>query len=280
MPEPQVQIPPGLIVITTYGVITQQTVSSLLEARSFAERQGLKNVSYQMISGTLVEKARNEAVRQTLRNTDFQWLLQCDADMTWQPDAFIRILASAYGELPAADVMGAYCPLRGDLALPTMDTGTGTWEAGWFPGSGIVRVIRTGAAFLLVKRHVLEALKDPWFRMRVPARPMDFMAEVDNFARLKFDGRNPFREMPNREWERLEDCAKQDPSVVAEQFVPVEVGEDSGFCDRVCNAGFSIYVNTDIVCGHVEQTVTSWPQHKKALETNEVSQRQCCGILT
>ena len=214
-----------------------------------------------------------------LRTPNAQWLLQCDADMTWQPDAFLRILATAYGEAPHADAVGGYCPLRGDMALATIDSGTGTWEAGWYPGSGIVEVIRTGAAFLLVKRHVFEALKDPWFRMRVPARPVDFMAEVDNFARLKFDGQNPFRNQANREWERLEDIARNDPSVVAEQFVPVEVGEDSGFCDRARNAGFRIVVNTDIVCGHVDTKIMTWVDHKRALEANETTHRQCCGVL-
>ena len=89
--------------------------------------------------------------------------------------------------MPHVDVLGAYCPLRGSLALPTIDTGTGTWES-WYPGSGVIEAMRTGAAFLLCKRHVFEKLQDPWFRMRVPARPIDFMAEVDNWARMKFDG--------------------------------------------------------------------------------------------
>ena len=86
--------------------------------------------------------------------------------------------------------------------------------------------------------------------------------------------------MPNEPWERLEKCARDDPSVVAEQFTPVEVGEDSGFCDRVRNAGLRIFVNTDISCGHVDQRVLTGADHKKAIDDMQRQQRQLCGVLT
>lgn len=272
------QIPPGHFVVTTYGSIRGETAQCLMETRSHSEKQGLVNVQWLMIPGTLVEKARNDAVRNMLRDPNAGWLMFADGDMTWQPDALLRILGTAYGELPHADVVGGYCNLRGDLALPTIDSGTGTWES-WFPGSGTVEVMRTGAAFVLVKRRVFEGLKDPWYRVRVPARPIDFMAEVDNFARMKFDGANPFRGLLGREWERLEQCAMEDPSTTGD-FVPGEVGEDSGFCDRARNAGFRIFVNTDIVTGHVDTKVTDWTQHKKAFGEMEKNQRLVAGCTS
>jgi hypothetical protein len=211
-----------------------------------------------------------------LSNPQFQWLLFLDGDMTFPPDTLMRLVQTAYGEIPHADAVGAYCPLRGELALPTIDSGTGTWES-WFPGSGTVEVMRTGAACILTKRHVYEALKDPWYAVRVPARPIDFMAEVDNFARIKFDGVNPFRGLPNREWERLEQCAEQDPAT-AGNFVPGEVGEDSGFCDRARNAGFRLFVNTDVITGHLETKTTTWQTHKEAVEKLEKQQRSFAGV--
>jgi hypothetical protein len=275
-PQGQFSVPSGLIVITTYGQITQQTAACLLEARSHNDKQGLGNVEYQMIPGTLVEKARNEAVR-TMLKKGHGWLLMIDGDTTFQPDAIIQLLTVAFAAMPHADVVGAWVPLRGELALPTIDTGTGTWES-HYPGSGILEVMRTGGAFLLCKRRVFEGLKDPWFRMRVPARALDFMAEVDNFARIKFDGQNPFRGTPERFWERLEDCARQDPSVVAENFTPTEVGEDSGFCDRARNAGFRIMVQTDIACGHVDQQILTWANHKTGMDKLEQQQRYAVGL--
>lgn len=277
-PTGQFSAPSGMVVVTTYGQVTQQTAGCLLESRSFNDRNGLQNAEYQFIPSTLVEKARNEAVRQMLKK-GHGWLLMIDGDTQFAPDAVIRILSTAYADMPFADVVGAWVPLRGELALPTIDTGTGTWES-HYPGSGVMEVMRTGGAFLLCKRRVFEGLKDPWFRMRVPARPLDFMAEVDNWARMKFDGRNPFRDTPERYWERLEDCARQDPSVVAENFVPIEVGEDSGFSDRARNAGFRIFVNTDIVCGHVDQKVLTWQDHRTAMDKMEQQHRYAVGLLT
>lgn len=273
----QIQVPNGHIVMTTWGSVRQESAQALLDSRSFCEKNGLSNLTWMMLPGALPEKTRNEAARQLLRDPAAGWLLQIDADMQWAPEAVLQLLQVAYGTHPHADVVGAYCPLRGELALPTIDTGTGTWES-WFPGSGTVEVMRTGAAFHLVKRHVFENLKEPWYRMRVPARPIDFLAEIDNFARIKFDGRNPFRNLPGKEWERLEQCAMEDPSAAPETFVPAEVGEDSGFCDRVRNAGFRIFVATDIPVGHVETKVTTWMTHKEAIAKIQQQQRYCVGL--
>lgn len=276
IPQGGFQVPPGHVVITTYGVLTQQTALCWMEARSFCERNGATNIAWRTEPASLVERARNAAARNALRE-GAQWLLFIDGDSTFTPDAVLHILRTAYGDYPHADVVGAYVPLRGDLALPTIDSGSGTWES-WFPDSGVVEVIRTGCAFLLIKRHVLEALADPWFRLRVPARPLDFMLEVDNFARIKFDGRNPLREQPGEPWERLEKCARDDPSSAPENFTPIEVGEDSGFCDRARNAGFRIFVNTDIACGHVDARILTGNDHRKAVDERERAQRLLAGV--
>lgn len=279
MPEPQqIQVPSGQVAMTTFGSVRQETVQSFMDMRSHCERNGLQNIQWMMVPGALPEKTRNEAARNLLRTPGADWLLQIDADMTFQPDALLRMLQIAYGELPHADVLGAYCPLRGDAALPTIDTGTGTWQS-VFPGSGTLEIMRTGAAFLLVKRRVFENLKEPWFRMRVPARPLDFMAEVDNWARIKFDGQNPFRNLPGQEWEKLEKCAHEDPSAAPENFVPAEAGEDSAFMDRCRNAGFRLFVATDIVTGHVDTVIRSWVDHKKWIADREKDQRIASGML-
>lgn len=273
MTEQQVQIPPGLFCITTFGPIRHETAQSVMEARSFAESKGLNNVKYHMEPATLVERARNAAARMALRE-GHHYLFFCDGDTVVPQDAILAMLRTAYVDYPHAGVVGGYVPLRGDIALPTTDTGTGTWES-WFPGSGVIEVIRTGCAFLLVKRAVLEALVDPWFRVRVPSRPIDFMLEVDNFARIKFDGRNPFA---GEAWDRLMKCAKDDPSIAPENFTPVEVGEDSSFCDRARAAGFTIVVNTDIACGHVDTRILSGADHKRAMDERDRTQRLYAGV--
>lgn len=276
--QQQIQLPPGLFVITTYGSIRQETAQCLMELRSFTEAQGAKNIKYLMLPGTLVEKARNEAVRIMLRE-NLGWIHMADGDMTWQADSLLNLLRTAYGEIPQADVVGGLCPLRGELSLGTIDSGTGTWEAGWYPGSGVVEVMRTGAAFLLSKRHCFERLSDPWFRMRVPSRFADDMLGLDNLCRMKFDGKNPFRGLPEEPWEKLEKAVIEDPSSIPEQFVPVEVGEDSGYCDRARNAGLRIFVNTNIQCGHVDTVVRTMADHKIAMDKMAQQERYASGLL-
>ena len=271
-----IAVPAGQVTVTTFGYLTQQTVGCLLEGRSLCERNGATNIAWTMQPGSLVDRARNAAAREML-GRGAGWLLYIDGDTTFAPDAILAMLHTAFVAQPTADVVGGYVPLRGDLAIPTIDSGTGTWES-WFPGSGIVNVMRTGGAFLLVKRHVFEALRDPWFCTRVPARPIDFMAELDNWAHIKFNGTNPLRGLAGEPWEKLEKCARDDPSVAPGTFVPGEVGEDSNFCDRARLAGFRLVVNTDIACGHVDHRVLSSADHKRAIEERERAQRLLCGV--
>jgi hypothetical protein len=276
MPE-TLQIPAGHVVMTTHGSVRHETLQSWTDMRSHSEKQGLTNVRWYTLPGALVDKARNDAVRSLLTDPGAQWLMQIDADMTFAPDALLRLLTTAYGELPHADAIGAYCPLRGDLAIPTIDSGTGTWES-HFPGGGPIEVMRTGAAFILVKRHVYEQLSEPWYCLRVPMRPIDALLEVDNFARTKFDGDNPFRNLPSAAWEQLERCAIDDPSCAHSQFTPGEVGEDSNATDKMRNAGFRIFVHTDVVTGHVDTRIIDWRTHKTAVQEQEKQYRLGAGL--
>jgi hypothetical protein len=280
MSNESIQIPAGVACITTYGTVTQQTVQCWSEMRSYSEKQGLHNVGWTMVPGTLVEKARNDAVRTMLAAFDrtAQWILFVDGDMVFDANSLHRILLTAYGTHPWADVVGGYCSLKGELALPTIDTGTGTWES-IYPGRGVVEVMRTGAAFLLCKRSVFDRVPEPWFRLRVPARPIDFMAEVDNWSRMKNHGKNVFRGLPGKPWETLEALASTDPSSQPGTFVPAEVGEDSGFCDRVKNAGMRIVVDTSIEIGHLDTVVVNWTTHKKAMDANRQQWLQAVGVV-
>lgn len=277
MSDQQIQVPGGLCVIPTFGSIQAETAQAWLEMRSFTEAQGLKGIGWQTVPGSLVEKARNDACRHALRS-GAGWIFMLDGDMVPRPDCLLRLLQTAYGTHPHFDVVGGWCGLRGDLALPTIDTGTGTWES-HYPGSGVLEVMRTGGACLLIKRHVLERMGDPWFRMRVPARPVDFVAEIDNFCRIKFDGRNPFRGLPGEPWEKLERCAQQDPASHG-QWTPAEVGEDSGFCDRAKLLGFRIGVNTDVEVGHVDKRTLWGSHHRESMDKLQLQQRQVVGLLS
>src|SRR5512146_3273953 len=261
------EIPAGLLALTTYGAVTAETVQALLDAQRFLFQSGITNVNIATVTGTLVDKARNESAKQMLANASLKYLIFLDADMMFRPDLIQRLLMTAYvgqwqdangnvwGGAPWADVVGAWCPLRGKPYLPTIDTGSGTWES-TAAYDGPKEVIRTGSACVLIKRHVFESMEFPWYGVRPAPRPIDVMVELDNFARCKMDGQNPLRESPA--WATLEQCAKQDAAAQRAKGLshPAQilssVGEDSNFCDRAKALGFRIVVQTDAVAEHLE----------------------------
>lgn len=277
------QVPAGMVACTTFGSVTSETAQAWGDMRARAMEINLKNVLFQYVHGVLVDKARNEAVRQMLahQNPKFEWLCYFDGDMLFDPRILEMLLATAYNDAKWADVIGGYCQLRGEPYLPTIDTGTGTWES-WDANVGLAEVIRTGGACLLVKRHVFERMEYPWFGVRPVPRALDIMAELDNFARCKLDGKNPFAHMT--EWQALLKAAAEDASrnrQVTDNTPGWEystVGEDSNFCDRSKALGFRIVVNTHAVCGHVDKKVI-WPKdHIEAMKKMAQQRRLVAGI--
>ena len=271
-----IEIPGGVVAVTTYGQITGATAECLMNARSFNEKNGVTSVIYPMVPGTLVDRARNDAVR-TAQASKAGWLMFIDGDMTFAENAIHSLLVAAYDTRPDADVMGAYCNLKGEPYMPTIDTGTGTWEI-HYPGEGIIEVIRTGSAFILIKMHVYGVLKEPWYSTRTPERAIDHLAEIDNFSRCKMDGVNTFRELPGSPWEKLERHAMDDRGAIQGVWRHAEVGEDSSFCDRVRASGFRVFVHTDIVTGHVEQRVIQWTDHRDAMRKKERDSLLMVGV--
>jgi hypothetical protein len=274
MPTETVQVPPGYVAMTTYGSLVMEMVQSYGEMRSAMEREGLTNIKWEFVPGMLVDMARNQAVARMLSVPEFQWLAFIDGDCVFQPDALKRLLLFAYKEMPSADIVGAYNPLRADPFLPTIDTGTGTWES-HLPNSGPMQVMRTGSAFLLIKRHVFERLGGPWYGIRNIARPIDALADVDNYACQKFDGHNPLATTP--EWQALLGCAKAEGSTFQPPDPIAATGEDSGLCDRMKLAGMNLWVHTDIICGHVDRKVITALDHRAAMRKRDDNRRLLVG---
>ena len=275
------QVPPGLAAITTYGTITAETANSITQMVDHNHKRGLTNIDIRFVHGNLVDKTRNEAAREMLANPAFQYLFMLDADMQWGPNLAEIMLTTAFGDPSTKDfdIIGGYCNLRGEPYLPTIDTGTGTWEP-HDAGIGPVEVIRTGGACLLVKRHVFERMEYPWFGVRPTPRPIDMITEVDNYARIKFDGQNPFE---GDQWNALLKCARDDAvNQRARNPHPRDwtgtVGEDSNFTDKAKAMGFRIIVQTNAVCGHVDRKVI-WPDdHAQALKRARERQKWYVGV--
>lgn len=268
------QVPGGLIAMTSPGSIRVETAMALAGTMKLCTERQLP-VTLQHFGGSLVDKARNDAARTCLQQ-GYGYVLYIDGDMVFSPENVFNLVQAAYTPRGQAfDVLGGYCVLRGG-AVPTIDTGTGTWES-HYAGSGVLEVVRTGAAFLLVKRHVFEKIPAPWFSTRQPMRWLDGLFEVDNLARTRLDGTNPFVGLPGRPWEKLVEIASKDPQA---NGVGYEIGEDSGFCDRAKLAGFRLAVDTDVSIGHIDSIVLTSDTHKERMDAREKEHRLIHGVLS
>lgn len=236
----------GLIATVVLSDIKHQFSQSLSDMRDWNSRNGFVNIEYKMFDAKLVESGRDAVCEHALA-AGYDWLMMIDADAAGFPAmATLRMLESAYVTHPQAHVIGAYSQLKQPPYLPTIDTGTGRWEV-HYPGQGLLEVIRTGGHFLFIKTPLLRHMGRPWFRTRIPLTPAKAMKELDNFARITLDGKNPLRLHP--EWETLYQAARK--TSAATDAGSASVGEDSGFCDNARAHGGVIYVDTDLVTSHI-----------------------------
>ncbi len=266
---------PGLIAtVCTTGSVLPEYASALSDLRSWNDRNNYHKVEYLTFNAVFVESGRDAAVHHALMN-NYAWILQIDADAApFPPNALARMLETVFVLNPHLDAIGAYCQLKGDIPIPTIDTGTGTWEE-HYPDEGLLPVIRTGGHFLLTKTDAFRKIgPPPWFRTRKPMRPIDALFEVDNFARTQLDGDNPLAHTPA--WSGLVASARnRNP----EPF-DVGVGEDSGFCDRLKAFGGHIAVDTTIVAGHVDRRYIRPSDLADAMEKRARQLRLRFGVLS
>jgi GT2 family glycosyltransferase len=133
-------------------------------------------------SGPNISAARNLVVSRFLKDQRAPWLLMADTDMVFAPDALHRLIAAA--DPAERPIVGALCYSQdaagsGD-ARPTMyeliehDGKPGFARYRTWPEDGCFQVGATGAAFLLMHRRALKAIRAaagdevaPWFRESV-----------------------------------------------------------------------------------------------------------------
>lgn len=262
---------PGLIAsVNLTGTVMPQYAAALSDMRSYNDRNGFHKVEYKDFYAVLVESGRDSAVTHMLKE-GYAWLLQIDADAApFQPDALTRMLYCAFVAMPHIDALGGYCQVKQWPHWPTIDTGTGTWEE-HYPGEGVIPVIRTGCHFILTKRSVFKGTGPPWFRTRLAITPARAMMEVDNYARRTLGGTNPFEYDP--EWDTMWHAAYTEQGMGESH-----VGEDSSFFDKAAAAGHKIYVDTDLIVGHVTSKSIMPTDFIEAMQLRKRQMAACVGV--
>lgn len=115
----------------------------------------------------------NFAIRQ-LRDND-AWLWIMGDDHVWMDDLLMQMLATL-DDHPEIDVLVPLCCKRNPpwhlvlyKELPNVihESGVPAWQPlSWdeIPDEGVLEVDGAGSAGMLIRRHVLDALGDPWFQ--------------------------------------------------------------------------------------------------------------------
>lgn len=159
------------------GQVSAFFCNSLLSSVLFDETHGnLIAGIVQEWSSANVSEPRNKLTGKFLDEYTADWLMWIDSDMGWEPDAIHRLVDAA--DPAERPIVGGLCFGGTEDALwPTMynlgevDGRPVSVRAGDYPDDSMVQVTATGAAFLLVHRTALEAIRDrafnatfPWFQ--------------------------------------------------------------------------------------------------------------------
>lgn len=163
-------------------------------------RTGMPPFVFAQRCGTLgIVRGRNETTRDFLDRTTCEWLLWIDSDMGFAPDSLERLLRSA--DKYNRPILGGLCfGLRREETTP--DTNAERFRMfptiyGWrefddrvgfevrvdYPRDQVTAASATGAAFMLVHRRALDAIRqrdgDNWFtQVTHPVGPTEFSEDM------------------------------------------------------------------------------------------------------
>lgn len=108
----------------------------------------------------------NEIIRKATSNPKFEWVWILGDDHTFEQGTLLRLLEDLILN-PDIDVLVPHVLKRTPPWPPVVyshQDRDGYYVAADLPDKGLTRIHAAGSAGMLVRRHVLEALEDPWFR--------------------------------------------------------------------------------------------------------------------
>jgi len=195
------------------GRVNLKTAFALAKLSALVDKMGVQLMLTQVSGCSIVTKARNSIVHEFLKSNATD-LLFVDSDVIVTEDAILRLLALSGGK----DITAGVYPRRGADRKFFLDMYYGEDEQFEFDANGMVRVLRIGTGFMLIRRHVLERM-------------------VSNHP----------------EWQYYNNVTTYTESAVFDFAVKdgEYFGEDYLFCDRANTEGFTVFLDPSISLPHV-----------------------------
>jgi hypothetical protein len=197
--------------------------------------------SIELLTGPRVAEGRSQIVDTFLTDPIYKnvdWLFMIDSDMTFEQDSLCQLLGHAYSgnrkakaRKPDCYIIGGLCFAGGRSQMyPTIYAGAirkafdGLDQVvpepvKEYPRNSLIKVLATGAAFMLVHRQVLQHMAKPF---------------PDGFSTDAHGQPNPH------------------PWFVEGLSKGVQFGEDIAFCMRASSLGYPTYVHTGVRTGHIK----------------------------
>jgi len=195
------------------GRVNLKTSFALAKLSAIVGKLGVTLMLTQVSGCSLITKARNSIVHDFLKS-DATDLLFIDSDVVVTEDAILRLLALSGDK----DITAGIYPRRGSDRKFFVDMYYGEDGQFEFDKNGLVRALRIGTGFMLIRRHVLEHM--------VAAHP---------------------------EWKYHNNTTDEYESAIFDFAVKdgEYFGEDYLFCDRAGMEGFTLFLDPTISLPHV-----------------------------
>ena len=191
---------------------------SLMKLSQMVLQHGIDIEVNSLCGCSVVSRARNIIAHRFVKS-DCDNLMFIDADMSFEPESVIRLLAWNQDK---AIVAGAYeARKEGKVYIVSLDSGNGVNGPKGkvtMDEAGLVRAYRVATGFMMIQRRVFEVLKE--------AHPEWEHKDTNTDERMYsfFD----FKSTPGG-----------------------YIGEDFNFCDRVREQGMDIWLDPTIKLGHM-----------------------------
>lgn len=211
-------IPPNILfLLPCYGgQITEACFYSFLKFSQYAIDHGIEFLVATHTHASLISLGRSIMLSQAVQDApDWTHVMWVDADIQWEPTDLMRLL------IEDKDIIGGYYPYKN---LPLRQASSPTAIEGGEETESIVETYYVATGFMLVKRHVCEAMMEhyaPELKFRYATRQHQDRKFVDLFA--------PIIDHDNND---------------------LYLSEDYAFCKRANQLGFKSYMCKQVQLGH------------------------------
>jgi hypothetical protein len=265
--QPQIRPPRVAIVVPTTDAMKPDTAMAITGLACYSMMQGVL-VWMQSHQGSMITHSRNSLV-ETMIGLNPDYLLWIDSDMTFPPDALVRLMQHQ------KDIVGACYTKR---VPPYNMLGNAVTPRDLSEAHGLEPMRHMPGGFMLVKTSVYKSMPWPWYfesyhrqNKTVPGAQSPSVEEA--FLQSLDDALPQPRPVPPELRARLAADEElmawvREASAMESQLNPEAIGEDYSFSKKARRFGYELWCDLDLTLqmGHIGQQVVTPRRPEKKQE--------------